>query len=118
MTRNSGYPCKIYDLVNGKFEKIIKFYDLNYTFQDYCLVSKARPGLINLNRLTHSFGSNFYEILNPASSGDESEIENNNEKILNQPTVDEVVQTMTDPFTIKIVVSHLNNILGRYFINS
>ena len=77
-------------------------FDRNNTFQDYFLQSKARPGLINQNRLTQTFGANFYEFLPSPSSGEESEIEQ--EQILNLPTVQEVVETMTDENTIKKVV--------------
>lgn len=95
---------KINELVNSKFYEIIDFFGKNYTFQDYYFTGKNRPGLINENRLNHSFGANFYDILPSASSGEESETNKEDGSITNQPTIYEVAETMTDPSTIQIVV--------------
>ena len=95
---------KIHDLINHKFSGIIDFFGKNYTFQDYYFTAKVRPGLINENKLNHSFGSNFYDILPSASSGEESETDLENEPHINLPTIYEVAESMTDISTIKFVV--------------
>ena len=95
---------KVHDLINTKFSAIIDFLGKNYTFQDYYFTGKIRPGLINENKLNHSFGSNFYDIFPSASSGEESETEQENKPNINLPTVYEVAESMTDISTIKFVV--------------
>ena len=83
-------------------DKVKKILELNPNRQNnqYNQQIRERPTLIKTNQTIKNYENFTKQIINPASSGDESDFEDKKENI---PTVYYVAEKMTDPYTIMIV---------------
>ena len=83
-------------------EKLKKKIDIKTISQNnqYNHQNRERPSLIKINEKKKTYENFSKEIINPASSGDESDFDEKKENI---PNIFFVAEKMTDPYTIMIV---------------
>ena len=98
--RKKNYDLERIKSIYNKIDSLKKNYplksssEINYNFR------KERPSLIKINEIIRNYGKFSKKIINPASSGEESDFEEKKEKI---PNLNSVIKKLFDLNTIMIV---------------